>query len=130
MASGLDRRARIVLLAAEPHSNTAIGELVGVSRPTVLLWRTRFAAGGVDALGDLGRAGRPRVVSHNEVVVATLTKPPARLGVTHWSSRLLATELGISFATVAKNLAGLGPAALAGGDLQVLHRPRAGRQGP
>ena len=56
----------------------------------------------MDALGDLGRAGRPRVVSRNEVVVATSTKPPPRLGVTHWSSRLLATELGISFATVAK----------------------------
>ena len=102
LASGLVRRARIVLLAAEPRSNTAIGELVGVSRPTVLLWRSRFAAGGVGALGDLGRAGRPRMMSHNEVVVATLTKPPARLGVTHWSSPLLATELGISFATVAK----------------------------
>ena len=100
--SGLARRSRIVLLAAERRSNTEIAELVGVSRPTVLLWRGRFEAGGVAALEDLDRPGRPRVVSHNEVVVATLTKPPAKLGVTHWSSRLLARELGISFATVAK----------------------------
>ena len=102
LQSGLARRARIVLLAAEQRSNTEIAELVGVSRPTVLLWRRRFAAGGLGSLHDLGRAGRPRVVSHNEVVVATLTRPPAKLGVTHWSSRLLAKELGISFATVAK----------------------------
>ena len=100
--AGVARRARIVLLATEQRSNTEIAELVGVSRPTVLLWRGRFAAGGVWALEDVDRPGRPRVVSHNEVVVATLTKPPARLGVTYWSSRLLAKELGISFATVAK----------------------------
>ena len=100
--AGVARRARIVLLATEQRSNTEIAELVGVSRPTVLLWRGRFAKGGVSALEDVDRPGRPRVVSHNEVVVATLTKPPARLGVTHWSSRLLAKELGISFATVAK----------------------------
>ena len=101
-ASGLVRRAQIVLLASEQRSNTAIAELVGVSRPTVLLWRGRFQAGGVEALDDEARSGRPRVISHNDVVVATLTKPSAKLGVTHWSSRLLAKELGISFATVAK----------------------------
>jgi hypothetical protein len=39
-----------------------------------------------------------------DVVVATLAdgRPPARLGVTHWSARLLAAELKISFATVAR----------------------------
>ena len=100
--SGLARRSRIVLLAAERRSNTEIAELVGVSRPTVLLWRGRFETGGLAALDDLDRPGRPRTVSHNEIVVATLTKPPVKLGVTHWSSRLLATELGVSFATVAK----------------------------
>jgi hypothetical protein len=54
------------------------------------------------ALDDLDRPGRPRQVEQSEVVAATLTKPPARLGVTHWSSRLLAKELGIGNATVAK----------------------------
>ena len=73
-----------------------------MSRPTVLQWRGRFETGGLSALADLDRSGRPRTVSRNEIVVATLTKPPAKLGVTHWSSRLLATELGVSFATVAK----------------------------
>jgi transposase len=36
------------------------------------------------------------------VVAATLTPPPKKLGVTHWSSRLLATRLGIGNATVAR----------------------------
>jgi hypothetical protein len=35
-------------------------------------------------------------------VAATLRRPPKKLGVTHWSSRLLATHLGIGDATVAR----------------------------
>jgi hypothetical protein len=100
--SGLSRRARIVLLAAELLSNTEIARRAGVSRPTVLLWRDRYATGGVGALMDLDRPGRPPQIEQSEVVAATLTKPPAHLGVTHWSSRLLAKELGIGNATVAR----------------------------
>ena len=102
MQAGLARRARIVLLAAEERSNTEIAEVVGVSRPTVLAWRSRFEEGGSAALDDLHRSGRPRTVSHNDIVIATLSKPPAKLGVTHWSSRLLAHELGVGFATIAR----------------------------
>ena len=91
-----------MLLAADGMSNTAIAEKVGVSRPTVLLWRGRYETGGVAALQDLDRPGRPAQVEQAQVVVATLQPPPARLGVTHWSSRLLAKELGIGNATVAK----------------------------
>ena len=53
------QRARILLLAAQGHSNTEIGRLVGVSLPTVRLWRSRYGAGGVGGLGDLARSGRP-----------------------------------------------------------------------
>ena len=35
------------------------------------------------------------------MVLATLEGPPERLGVTHWSSRLLGAELGLSNVTVA-----------------------------
>jgi len=100
--SGLARRARIVLLAADGLGNTEIAERVGVSRPTVVSWRARYERGGIAALEDLQRSGRPRRVDQNEVVVATLSKPPGRLGVSHWSSRLLAKELGIGNGTVAK----------------------------
>jgi transposase len=100
--AGLAQRARIVLLAGEGHSNTEIAARVGVSRPTVLHWRDRYVEGGVAALQDRKRSGRPRRVDEAQVVVATLTPPPERLGVTHWSSRLLGAELGIGFATVAR----------------------------
>jgi len=68
----------------------------------VIHWRERYAEGGLAALQDRRRSGRPRRVDDADVVVATLAPPPERLGVTHWSSRLLAGELGIGFATVAR----------------------------
>src|SRR3954470_3929193 len=126
--AGLAQRARIVLLAGEGHSNTEIAARVGVSRPTVIHWRDRYGEGGVAALGDRPRSGRPRRVDEAQVVVATLTPPPQRLGVTHWSSRLLAGELGLGFRHGGADLAQLGPPALAGRDVQVLHRPAARRQ--
>jgi transposase len=105
VVAGLAQRARIVLLAAEGVANTQIAERVGVSRPTVNLWRDRYEAGGIAALGDLSRPGRPAVVDEVAVLAETLAdqgKPPPELGVTHWSVRLLADRLGISFSTVAR----------------------------
>ena len=100
--AGLAQRARIVLLAADGVSNTAIAELVGASRPTVIGWRERYRAKGVAGLADEQRPGRPRSIDHASIVAATLRPPPKKLGVTHWSTRLLARHLGISDATVAK----------------------------
>jgi hypothetical protein len=57
------------------------------------------------ALEDEPRSGRPAVIDEIDVVVATLAydgRPPGRLGITHWSTRFLAAELGISFASVAR----------------------------
>ena len=73
-----------------------------MSRPTVILWRNQYVQVGIAGLGDLARSGRPSVIDDLEVVVETLAAPPEHLGVTHWSARLLAKELGISFASVAR----------------------------
>src|SRR5918994_473668 len=100
--AGLAQRARIVLLAAEGMSNTATAQRVGVSRPTVIGWRERYAERGLAGLDDQPRAGRPRTVDHRAVIAATLRPPPKRYGVTHWSSRLLARHLRIGDATVAR----------------------------
>jgi transposase len=105
VSAGLAGRARIVLLAAEGLSNTEIARRTGTSRPTVLDWRARYDTGGIRALDDLPRSGRPPEIDEIDVVVATIAdegRPPAHLGVTHWSARLLAAELKISFATVAR----------------------------
>jgi transposase len=103
--AGLALRARIVLLAAQGLPNAEIARRCGTSRPTVVDWRARYVAGGIRALEDQPRSGRPPEIDEIDVVVATLAqdgRPPARLGVTHWSARLLGAELGISFATVAR----------------------------
>ena len=100
--AGLAQRARIVLLAAEGESNTAIAAKVGVSRPTVIDWRNRYAAAGISGLQDDPRSGRPRIFNHSDIVTATLKPPPKKYGVTHWSSRLLGRHLGISNGTIAK----------------------------
>src|SRR5688500_10744632 len=100
--AGLAQRARIVLLAADGLPNAEIARRTGTSRPTVVGWRARYAEGGIAALEDQPRSGRPPEIDEIEVVVATLAdggRPPEHLGVTHWSARLLAAELGISFAT-------------------------------
>lgn len=107
VVAGVVQRARIVLLAAEGLPNAAIGRRVGVSTPTVLAWRNRYAAGGIDALADLPRSGRPAVIDEPGVVTATLNPPPPELAVTHWSARLLSDHLTrggkpVSFAQVAR----------------------------
>ena len=98
--AGLAQRARIVLLAADGVSNTEIADRVGVSRPTVIGWRDRYARSGVAGLEDERRSGRPRTIDRAQILAATLTPPPAGLGVTHWSSRLLADHLGVDASTV------------------------------
>src|SRR3954462_2318111 len=78
--AGLSRRARIVLLAADGVPNAEIARRVGVSRPTVVGWRQGYAEAGVGGLADLDRPGRPALIDEADVVVATLTEPPASLG--------------------------------------------------
>jgi transposase len=85
-----------VLLAAEGVANTRIAERTGATVTTVLNWRGRYQARGVAGLRDAPRPGRPRRLDHREIVVETLKPPPKKLGVTHWSSRLLASRLKVS----------------------------------
>ena len=59
VAAGVAQRARIVLLAAEGVANYEIAERVGVTRPTVNLWRNRYAGRDWPVwTGSVRRAGR------------------------------------------------------------------------
>jgi DDE superfamily endonuclease/Winged helix-turn helix len=100
LRAGLAQRARIVLLAADGVGTGEIVHRVGVSKPAVIRWKRRYAADGLAGLDDRPKSGRPPVIDPVEIVLATLEPPPDRLGVTHWSSRLLAKELGVSDFTV------------------------------
>src|SRR5881409_497461 len=95
-------RARIVLLATEGMATAHIAREVNTSRPTVLLWRNRFADGGVAALvEDAPGRGRPVSISRKKVqrIVKATTQTRPR-GATHWSTRTMAQAQGVSAATV------------------------------
>src|SRR5690606_15047714 len=100
--AGLVLRARIVLAAGDGEGTSAIARRLGVSRPTVIQWRDRYAEAGLAGLYDAPRSGRPKSIDDSEIIAATLEPPPDKLGVTHWSTRLLGNALGISDATVAR----------------------------
>jgi transposase len=99
--AGLAQRARIVLLAADGAGTNEIVRRTGVPKPKVIGWKRRYAAEGIGGLEDRPKPGRLRWTDDVAVVLATL-EPPKRLGATHWSSRLLAAELGLSNVKVAK----------------------------
>jgi len=95
-------RARIILRAAKGRANHAIAKELKVSRPTVILWRARFAQAGFQGiLKDAPRPGRRKAIDADavqRVVEATLhTTPPA---ATHWSVRSMAQTQGLSRMTV------------------------------
>ena len=92
--AGLAQRARIVLLAADGLGTNEIVRRTGVSKPTVILWKKRYAAEGTGGLEDRSKPGKPRTTDDVAIVLATLEP-------THWSSRLLAAELGVSNVKVA-----------------------------
>ena len=102
MPAGLVLRAEIVLAAADREGPSSIARRLRVSRPTVDQWRKRFAEQGIAGLADAERSGRPKQVDDAAILAATLEPPPERLGVTHWSTRLLAGELKIGDATIAR----------------------------
>jgi transposase len=53
-------RAKIVLLCADGHRNTAIASRLDVHVNLVRTWRKRFFEAGLDGLADRPRPGRPR----------------------------------------------------------------------
>ncbi len=91
-------RGRIVLAAAAGQSDSAIARQLTINRKTVILWRARFAAEGLESVWEVapGRGRKPTYGPKKikAIVEATLHTKPA--GMTHWSCRLLAAAQGVS----------------------------------
>jgi transposase len=101
VAQRMALRARIVLRCAEGGSNRNVAADLGVHPNTVGKWRKRFLAERLDGLFDEPRPGVPRTVLDakvEEVVTTTLESKPR--GATHWSTRTLAEQVGLSKSTV------------------------------
>jgi transposase len=95
-------RCRIILRAMAGHQNMAIAGELGVSRPTVLLWRKRVRERGIGELWEIasGRGRKPRIDqgTRERIINATLKSKPE--GRTHWSCRLMAEAEAVSKNTV------------------------------
>ena len=102
-AQALALRSRVVLLAADGLNNTEIAERLGVHRPMVRKWRGRFAQHRLDGLCDEPRPGQPRKITDEkleEVIVRTLESTPR--DATHWSTRSMAREVGLTQTAVSQ----------------------------
>ena len=96
-AQAMAMRARIVLCCGEGMSNSEVARKLRITGATVGKWRERFRKQGLDGLLDEPRVGAPRKITDQqieEVVTKTLESMPAN--GTHWSTRLMAAEMGLS----------------------------------
>ena len=100
-AQALAQRSRIVLLAADGLKNTEIAGQLQIHRAMAAKWRSRFAEQRLDGLVDEPRPGRPRTVTDEhveDVIVKTLETTPR--DATHWSTRSMAREVGLTQSAV------------------------------
>jgi transposase len=100
-AQALAERSWIVLAAAEGLKTTEIAGRLGVNVSTARRWRNRFAEHRLDGLTDEPRPGQPRRVTDaqvEEVIVKTLETTPK--DATHWSTRSMAREVGLTQSAV------------------------------
>jgi transposase len=102
-ANALAMRSRIVLAAADGLTNTAIAARLDIHVTSARKWRRRFVADRLDGLLDEPRPGRPRTVTDEQVeAVITRTLETTPKDATHWSTRALARELGMSQSAVSR----------------------------
>lgn len=95
-------RARVLLDAADGVGNRTIAAEHGISAMTVRAWRSAFAAEGLKYWGTVkkGRGRKPSIPAETIAEIVRMTTKVTPKGQTHWSSRSLAKELGISHSTV------------------------------
>jgi transposase len=102
-AQALALRARIVLACAEGRPNGDVASAERVSRPTVGRWRQRFVEQRCDGLLDEPKPGAPRRITDIDVErVLTTTLESTPRDATHWSTRSLAKQCGMSQTAVAR----------------------------
>lgn len=101
----LVERAHIVLASADGMSGYAIAERFGVSRPLIRRCLDRYEAEGIEGIKkDRPRSGRPKRITPEleaEIVNRTRHTAPPDNG-THWSTRLMAAQVGLDQSTISK----------------------------
>jgi len=97
LPAGYVFRAKLILMLAEGASFRTIKQGLGTTAPTIIRWKRRFAAEGLDGL-DTSHPGQPASVLTPKLRARILsaTRRQPKDGSTHWSCRKLAAELGVS----------------------------------
>ncbi|WP_443048341.1 IS630 family transposase [Streptomyces sp. H39-C1] len=96
-------RCRIVLACAEGVSNKDVAAQLGSTPQAVGRWRARFVQYRIAGLGDMPRPGGPRTVTDEQVAaVVTRTLESKPKNATHWSTRSMAKEMGLSQSSVSR----------------------------
>ena len=102
-AQALALRAKIILACANGKSNTEVAGQFRITKQMVGKWRARFVERRLDGLLDEPRPGTPRQVSDAEVErVLAVTLESLPRDATHWSTRSLAKQCGLSRSTVSR----------------------------
>lgn len=97
------RRARVILLLAEGRTWDAVCDAVGCSRGFVATWSQRFAVERLAGLYSRHRGQVPlRHTPQTEAHILETTRRAPPDGSTHWSTRKLAAQLGVSHMRVAR----------------------------
>jgi transposase len=103
LGAGLVRCARVVLALHEGQAYSAIVAAHGVTDKYIAKWKQRVREGGILALGDAPRSGRPdRLDPSVEAKILALTQDASPAPLTHWTTRRMATTVGVSHMTVAR----------------------------
>ena len=106
-SQSLALRARIVLACAEQSGVTPltrVAERTGVSREMVRKWRVRFMSDRMEGLADAPRPGAPRKITDEQVEI-TVTRVLTEKGPgqdSHWSTRAMAGQTGLSQSSVSR----------------------------
>jgi transposase len=99
--AGPDRVCPDRLGRANGLENKAVGQQLGLQPQTVGKWRRRFLEQRVEGLRDEPRPGAPRTIEDERVAaVITRTLESQPEAATHWSSRNMARQCGLSVSTV------------------------------
>jgi transposase len=102
-AQALAQRARIVLACADGIPNKVVAARQRVTQQTVGKWRRRYIDQRLDGLLDAPRSGAPRTIDDarvEAVIAKTLESKPA--GATHWSTRSMARDMGLTQTAVSR----------------------------
>ena len=102
-AQALALRSRIILECATGVDSKVVAQRLSVSQQMVSKWRNRFAANRLDGLLDAPRSGAPRTIDDarvDAVIARTLETVPKN--ATHWSTRSMAREMGLSQTAVSR----------------------------